>query len=113
MPAGAVPFSPWPLTIDFRIPDDGTPTLVCCGRITHETCDFFKAEVKRLVPRNKLIIVDFSRVKFIDSSGLGTVLATYLSAKAAGCTLKLVNFSDRVKDLLRITRLAAIFGSPE
>jgi anti-sigma B factor antagonist len=109
MSANPIPISSQVLEIDFRIPEDGTPTLVCRGRMTAETSDLLKAEVKKLVPHNKLIIVDLSLVRYMDSSGLGTLLATYISAKSAGCDLKLVNLSQRIKDLLRLTRLASVF----
>jgi anti-sigma B factor antagonist len=108
MAANPVP-TPRTLEIDSRIPDDGTPTLICRGRITTETSGLFKAEVKKWVPRSKLVIVDLSNVHYIDSSGLGIVLATYISAKSAGCTLRLVNLSQRIKDLLQLTRLASVF----
>jgi anti-sigma B factor antagonist len=110
MAADPVRFSPWPLTVDFRIPNDGTPTLVCRGRITNETSELFKSEVKKLIPNSKLIVVDLSKVVFVDSSGLGAILATYVSAKCAGCDLKLINLSQRVKELLRITHLVSFFG---
>jgi anti-sigma B factor antagonist len=99
------------LEIDFRIPDDGTPTLICRGRICTETSPLFKSEVKKWVPRSKLVIVDLSQVNYIDSSGLGTLLATYISAKSAGCDLKLINLTQRIKDLLHLTRLASVFES--
>lgn len=97
--------------IDFRIPEDGTPTLVCRGRMTIETCGMFKSEVKKWVPLSKLVIVDLSKVTYIDSCGLGTLLATYISAKSAGCNLKLINLSQRIKELLHMTRLSALFES--
>ena len=109
MAANPVPTPPRTLEIDFHIPDDGTPTLLCRGRITTETSGFFKAEVKKLVPRSKRVVVDLSKVDYIDSSGLGTVLATYISAKSAGCTLQLINLNQRIKDLLQLTRLASVF----
>jgi len=111
MAAHPVPVPTPTLEIDFRIPDDGTPTLVCRGRITLETCGLFKSEVKKWVPGSKLVIVDLSKVSYIDSSGLGTVLATYISAKSAGCDLKLINFTQRIKELLHMTRLASVFES--
>jgi anti-sigma B factor antagonist len=55
------------------------------------------------------VVVDLSKVTYIDSSGLGTLLATYISAKSAGCDLKLVNLTQRIKDLLHLTRLASVF----
>jgi anti-anti-sigma factor len=109
MAAYPVPVPLCTLEIDFRIPDDGTPTLICRGRITSETSGLFKAEVKKWVPRSRLVIVDLSKVRYIDSSGLGTLLATYISAKSAGCDLKLVNLTQRIKELLHLTRLASVF----
>lgn len=109
MAANAIPVPPRNLEIDFHIPEDGTPTLVCRGRITSETADLFKSEVKKWTARSKLVIVDLSQVNHIDSSGLGTVLATYITAKSGGCTLCLVNLTQRIKDLLRLTQLASVF----
>ena len=109
MAANPVPIPSRTLDIDLRIGDDGTPTLVCRGRITTETSGLFKSEVKKLVPQSKLVIADFSNVDYIDSSGLGTVLATYISTRSAGCSLKLVHLNQRVKDLLQLTRLATVF----
>jgi anti-anti-sigma factor len=109
MAANPVPIQPRSLEIDFRIPQDGTPTLICRGRITTETSGLFKLEIKKLIPQSKLIVVDLSKVDYIDSSGLGTVLATYVSAKTSGCTLQLVNLNQRIKDLLQLTRLASVF----
>lgn len=109
MAANPVPIAPRTLDINYRLAADGTPTLVCRGRITTETSGLFKSEVKKLVPQNEVIIVDLSDVDYVDSSGLGTVLATYISARSAGCTLKMINFSQRVKELLQLTRLASVF----
>jgi len=48
-------------------------------------------------------------VPYVDSSGLGTVLGAYMSAKSAGCELKLISVHPTVRDLLNITRLASVF----
>ncbi|HWW83417.1 MAG TPA: STAS domain-containing protein [Vicinamibacterales bacterium] len=98
------------LTIDNQVDTDGTPTLVCRGRITEDTAGLFKAEVKSHAPGHQYMMADLSEVDFVDSSGLGAVVAAYLSARSAGCELKLVNVHPRVKDLLNISRLATMFG---
>lgn len=107
MAADPVPLAT--LEIDFRIPDDGTPTLLCRGRICAATSGQFSSEVKKWVARSRAVIVDLSQVNYIDSCGLGTVLATYIFAKSAGCNLKLINLTQRIKDLLHLTRLTAMF----
>lgn len=108
MAANSVPIPQNTLAIEPIVSADGTTTLICRGRITVETSGLFKAEVKRLSSQQKQVLADLSGVNFVDSSGLGTVLATYTSAKAAGCELKLVNVHPQVRDLLNITRLAGV-----
>ena len=97
------------LIIERVVSSDGTLTLVCRGHIVVETADRFKSEVKSLAPQHKSIQADLSNVPYVDSSGLGTVLATYMSAKHAGCELKLINVHPNVRDLLNITRLTSVF----
>jgi anti-sigma B factor antagonist len=97
------------LTIDRLVSDDGFPTLVCRGRITEETSSVFKSEVKAQAPGHQYLMADLAEVDFVDSSGLGAVVAAYMSARSAGCELKLTNVHPRVKDLLNISRLAALF----
>ena len=93
------------LTIDLRVSTDGTPTLVCRGRMVLEGATQFRAEVKNLTLQHKLLLADLSGVDFVDSSGLGSVLGTYIYARSGGCNLKLINAHPRVRDLLNITHL--------
>ena len=96
------------LTIDRFSSTDGFATLVCHGRLTVETCSLFKSEVKSLSPHFLYVMADLSDVDFVDASGLGGVLAAYVSARSAGCELKLINVHPRVKDLLNMARLASV-----
>jgi anti-sigma B factor antagonist len=96
------------LRIDRLASDDGTATLVCKGQITVETSGAFKSEVKSLAPAHKHILADMSEVDFVDSFGLGDVLAAYIAARSVGCNLTLSKVHPRVKDLLNITRLASV-----
>ena len=110
MAANSLPTPLRNLTIEHQVSADGSTTLVCRGRITAETSEQFKSEVKSLAAHQKQVLADLSGVNFVDSSGLGAVLATYASAKSAGCELKLVNVHSNVRDLLNITRLTAVLG---
>jgi anti-sigma B factor antagonist len=87
---------------------DDIPTLVCRGRIISETASLLKSQVTSLAPDHKYILADLGDVDFIDSYGLGVVLAAFLSARAAGCEFKLIKVHPRVKDLLDMTRLASV-----
>ena len=108
MSSSSVP--PRNFSIDHRVSDDGTPILVCRGRINLETSNLFKAEVKNLSGNSKVVLADLSAVDAVDSSGLGGILGTYISAKSDGCELKLINVHPFVKDLLNITHLTSVLN---
>lgn len=93
-----------------HVEENGTPKLVCRGRITLETAAQFRTQVKKLSPDNKKLLVDMAAVDAVDSSGLGSILGTYVSAKNDGCELILVNVHPRVRDLLNITRLTSVLS---
>lgn len=96
------------LTIEQKLSDDGTPTLICNGRINLDSANALRAEVKSLSSTHGLVFVDLSEVDAVDSAGLGSILGTYVSAKNDGCELVLVNVHPRVRDLLNITKLTAV-----
>jgi len=52
---------------------------------------------------------DLGGIDFVDSEGLGSILGSYIVALSYGCDLMLVNLNSRVKDLLNITHLKAVF----
>ena len=96
------------LDVQHSVAPDGTPTVTCRGHITLETANLFKTEVKNLAPNHKSVLADMSAVSYVDSSGLGAILGTYVSAKSAGCELKLVNVHPYFRDLLNMTHLTAV-----
>lgn len=83
----------------------------CSGRITSSTSSQLTSAVRELIPEKKPIILDLSKVTFMDSSGLGAVVAVWVSAKRAGSELKLVSLGQRVKDLLRVTGLEQVLAT--
>jgi anti-sigma B factor antagonist len=50
-------------------------------------------------------------VKYIDSSGIGELIANYTTLKRGGGQLKLLNLTDRVQNLLVITKLLTVFDA--
>lgn len=72
--------------------------------------------VKHLVNRYDQIVLDLGNVTHIDSGGVGTLVAAYVSARKAGADLKLANLRDHTKEVLQVTKvvkLFEIFGSTE
>lgn len=81
----------------------------CSGRLTTETSSLLKTQVQALLQDAKRIILDFSEVTRMDSSGLGAVIAAYVSSKRHKSTLQLVNCSKSIRDLLGLANLLSIF----
>jgi anti-sigma B factor antagonist len=55
------------------------------------------------------ILLNFSDVNYIDSSGLGVLVSAFATLTNQGGQLKLLNVMARVKDLLLITKLYTVF----
>jgi anti-sigma B factor antagonist len=55
------------------------------------------------------VVVDLAGVNYMDSSGLGELIAGYVAAKQAGGVLKLMRLTRRVEVLLAVTKLVTIF----
>jgi anti-sigma B factor antagonist len=54
-------------------------------------------------------VLNLREVNYIDSGGLGTLVSLYTTARNAGGAVKLARLSQRVGDLLQITKLLTIF----
>ena len=88
---------------------EGDATIVqCTGKLTAGLTGVLRDEVKRLIPQSKKIVLDLTDLTQMDSMGLGTIVSLYVSAKSAGTTLILINLSQRVRDLFRITNVWSI-----
>ena len=57
----------------------------------------------------KNVIVDLSRVRFMNSSGLGMLISAMTTMRNAGGDLRLANAAERIQSLLIVTRLITIF----
>jgi anti-sigma B factor antagonist len=55
------------------------------------------------------LVINFHGVSYIDSTALGEIIRAYTSVTRKGGTLKLLNVTARVHELLMITRLLSVF----
>jgi anti-sigma B factor antagonist len=83
------------------------------GKITSTSSGTLQTTVRGLIPEAKRVVLDLTDVSYMDSSGLGAPVAAYLSARRQQCELRLINLNQRLKELLRITKLAAVFEGHE
>ncbi len=86
-------------------------TFRCIGRITSSTSSLLQEAVRKVIPEKKDIVLDLSNVAYMDSSGLGALVSLWVSAKKAGCEVRLVSLSQRVKELLHLTSLDKVFAA--
>lgn len=90
---------------------DGVTILDLSGRITlGEGSGTLRDAVRDLISKgSKKMLLNLGGVDYIDSSGLGELVAAYTAVKNSGGDLKLVNLTKKVSDLLVITKLATVF----
>jgi len=55
------------------------------------------------------ILLNLAGVNYIDSSGLGALVSAFTSVRKQGGELKLVNLTDKVDNLMQITKLYTVF----
>jgi len=105
----ANPVAPIP-ELSMDVVRNGDEVLVHChGRVVSATSSILQDKVRAVLPGSTRVVLDLTDVTYMDSSGLGSLVGLYVSAKRAGSSLKLINLSERVKQLLKLTQLAAIF----
>ena len=58
---------------------------------------------------NTNVVVALSKVKFMNSSGLGMLISAMTTMRNAGGDLRLAKVADRIQSLLVITKLITVF----
>lgn len=98
------------MQIDQRTIGDVT-VLDLKGKITlGEGDELLKDKVNSLVNQgHKKIVLNLADVPYIDSAGLGEIVRTYTTVSRQGGSLKLLNLTKRITDLLAITKLLTVF----
>ena len=89
---------------------DGAMIVDCEGRLVFgEESASLRDNVKNLISQNNHIVLNLGGVNYIDSGGLGTLVALYTTARNAGGAIKLAALTQRVGDLLQVTKLLTVF----
>jgi len=97
------------LKLTVRTKDD-IVVVDCAGRIVFgEKTRDLRHTVKMVITQSKRIVLNLSGVTYIDSGGLGTLVALYTTARNSGGSIKLANLTPRVDDLLQVTKLVTVF----
>src|SRR5271157_682512 len=81
------------------------------GRITlGEGCAQLRELIRgQLTKGNKQVLINLADVTYIDSSGIGELVSAYTAVTNQGGELKLLKLTQKVHDLLQITKLYTVF----
>ena len=88
---------------------EGTLVAECHGKLTFENTPILKDAVRDKIGIHKRILLNLKDVSQIDSSGLGSVVGLYVSARTRGCELQIANANQQVRELFSLTNLLSLF----
>jgi anti-sigma B factor antagonist len=76
--------------------------------------DVLRDAVSKLVDSGKTkILLNLADVPYVDSAGLGEIVRCYTTVSRKGGRLKLINLTNKIRDLLSITKLLTVFETYE
>jgi len=79
---------------------------IVLGDEIHELRDAVRGLIKE---GKKKIILNLADVDYIDSSGVGELVGSFTTVRNAGGELKLLNLTQKVHDVLHVTKLYTVF----
>src|SRR5260370_19036146 len=89
---------------------DGVTVVALDGRIVlGEESNALREKLKGLLTEGKKkIVLNVNNITFIDSAGLGTLVASHHTAKKEGASLRLCHLDTKFQQVLRITKLLTV-----
>jgi anti-sigma B factor antagonist len=98
------------ITITERQAGDVT-ILDLAGKVTiGEGSVALRSTIRRVLGEGKTkLILNLGQVGYIDSSGIGELVSSFTAVNKEGGTLKLLNLTEKIQDLLAITKLLTVF----
>lgn len=102
------------MPVEFKIEEHKT-TAFLSGEIDHHTAEPMRNEIDRQIRKNRpeTLCLDFRKISFMDSSGVGLVMGRYRNLQPYGGRLELSGLSGtarRVMELSGIEKIATIKG---
>ncbi len=90
---------------------DSVTVIDMSGKIIlgEETAQLRETVKKILSEGNDRILLNLSDVTYIDSSGLGLLVSCFATTSRKGGQIKLLNLTNKVKEVLQITKLSTVF----
>lgn len=85
----------------------GHRILTLSGPLVLTTMFEFQATVRS--DQSQTLIIDFSKVPYADSAGIGALVGAYVTRQHSGRRLALAGVNTRVRDALKVTRVEQFF----
>ena len=97
-----------PLVIeDIAGPKDGQRILRLAGPMVLSTLFDFQSKVR--TDNSRTLMLDFTKVPYVDSAGIGALVGAYVTHQKDGRSLYLIGVNQRVQDALQVTRVRQFF----
>ncbi|MFO0972750.1 MAG: STAS domain-containing protein [Phycisphaerae bacterium] len=107
-PAGGAMDEPLSMSVERRA---GATVVALRGASTMEQSEEIRARLLAVLEeRPGVVVLDLSGLSFIESTGLGSIVAAHIRARRAGAVIRMVNPTPAIRELLRTTRLTELFG---
>lgn len=85
-------------------------TAILEGEIDHHTAKEMREKIDLQANKTKpsVLEIDFSGVRFMDSSGIGLVMGRYKMIRLLGGTVKVINVPDNILRIMKLSGLGAL-----
>lgn len=94
------------MEIEKTVPEQDLAVLHCSGRLNMLAAPALRAGIDQAVGEGQArVVIDLGQVSFIDSSGLGALVAGLKKARQAGGNLRIAAAAEQVLTVLRLTNL--------
>ncbi|MFF1409465.1 STAS domain-containing protein [Streptomyces sp. NPDC058289] len=91
-------------------PVDGATVLALAGELDHDTAEPLRTALAAARARGgQRLLVDFSRLRFCDSTGLNVLLHNRLALQETGGSLELIGLHQPVERMLHVTGADGLF----
>ncbi len=92
---------------------NGLPVMksVNINRIDASNAEIIKSQIINILNNNNVLIIDFSNINYIDSSGFGALLSAYDFSKKNHKQILFASIPESTMGLLKITKLNEVFST--
>ena len=87
--------------------NDGVITVFLEGDIDHHTAKEMRETIDLNVNKSNpnLLNIDFEKIQFMDSSGIGLIMGRYKLMNSIGGKIKIINIPNRLEKMIKLSGL--------